>query len=169
MCAHRAPVWLQWSEYPDLGPVWCHNTGHCQWPRTGHAGPWAPGLGRGEESPGHRYIDSVHRLNTHSLSFSFSFVHLFRNVSLLRRLELGIYCNSPSSCHRSIHWWVPLHMSSVVVNLVSSAGLGRYARSLFHLNYRSINDNTDRQTLHWQTVVIILTWKIVQNQINVSS
>ena len=61
------------------------------------------------------------------------------------------------------------HMSSVVVNLVSSAGLGRYARSLFHLNYRSINDNTDRQTLHWQTVVIILTWKIVQNQINVSS
>ena len=62
-----------------------------------------------------------------------------------------------------------VHMSSVVVNLVSSAGLGRYARSLFHLNYRSINDNTDRQTLHWQTVVIILTWKIVQNQINVSS
>ena len=37
-------------------------------------------------------------------------------------------------------------MSSVVVNLVSPAGLGRYARSLFHLNYRSINDNTDRQT-----------------------
>ena len=33
----------------------------------------------------------------------------------------------------------------------------------------SIDDNTNRRTLHWQTVVIILTMKIVPNQINASS
>ena len=47
------------------------------------------------------------------------------------------------NCLAIVQEFITPHMSSVVVNLVSSAGLGWYARSSFHLNYRSMITRTD--------------------------
>ena len=60
-----------------------------------------------------------------------------------------------------------IHRAHVVCGSQSSVvtWVGLIRTQLISLEL-SIDDNTNRRTLHWQTVVIILTWKIVPNKSN---